>query len=137
MKQFIFLTIFLSSFFGFTQKDTNEIIVTDECIDIYETPAAFYGGIEAFQNWFSDEVLKIKSISKYDLIKGKVQFIIHWDGSVVDVKIIEINNIEVSKSIIEILEKSPKWKPKARHFADYRPRLMKERFELPFEIRIK
>ena len=137
MKPFIFLTIFLSSFFGFTQKDTNEITITDECIDIYETPASFYGGMEAFQNWFSDEVLKIKSISKYDLIKGKVQFIIHWDGSVVDIKVIEINYSEVSKSIIEIIEKSPKWEPKAQHIVDYRPRLMKERFELPFEIRIK
>lgn len=136
MKHLIIVSTFLNAFFGFTQMDSTRIVM-NECIDIYETQASFPGGMNAFQNWFSSEVLKIKSVTRFEVINGTAQFVVNNDGNVIDVKIVEINNTEVSKSIIKILEKSPKWNPSTIITGDYPPKTFKQQIELPFEIIIK
>lgn len=137
MKALLIISIFLNAFFGFSQEDTSNIVVMDECIDIYESKASFPGGTNEFQNWFSTEVLKIKSVTELDIIKGTAQFIVNQDGRVTDVKIIEINKPEVSKSIIKILEKCPKWIPSSSITGDHPPKYYKQHIELPFEIIVK
>lgn len=135
MKRLISISICLNAFFGFTQKDSIKIVDMDECIDINETQSSFPGGIYAFHHWFSEEVLKVNTLTQFDKIKGTAQFVVNNDGNVIDVKISEINYPEVSKSIIKILENSPKWNPTAIIAGDAPPQFYKQHIELPFEIR--
>jgi hypothetical protein len=109
----------------------------DECIDINESPASFPGGIKVFQNWFAEEILKIESVTQLKMIKGIAHFVINTDGSVSDVQIVEINHLEVSNDMVQILEKSPKWNACEMLVSDYPPKYYRQRVALPFEIKIK
>lgn len=109
----------------------------DECLDGIETQASFPGGIEEFQKWFSAEMVKIMKGTPLNRIQGSIQFVVNENGSLTDVKLLEISHDDFSKSIVQILERSPKWIPKSSLIGDYPKRFFKQRMELPFDVYIK
>ena len=136
MKVLVVITFYFLAFNSTSQTDSSVVIVKDECIDGVETQASFPGGIEEFQKWFSAEVVKIMTGTHLNRIKGTVQFVVNENGSVTDVKLLEISTDDLSKSIMQILERSPKWIPKSSLFGNYPKRFFKQRVELPFDIKV-
>lgn len=57
--------------------------------------------------------------SPLNRMKGTVQFVVIENGSLTDVPLIEISTDDLSKSIVQILERSPKWIPKFSLFGNY------------------
>jgi hypothetical protein len=95
-------------------------------------------GMDAFNKWFSNEILKIELISQFDgVIKGKVQFVVNTDGSLSDIYILENNFPQISETVVEILKNSPTWSPKVAVIENYYSNFYKQRIELPFEIKVK
>ncbi|MCE7044622.1 energy transducer TonB [Dyadobacter sp. CY312] len=98
----------LSSFSGFYKSAAKAITVGESTI----ISPVFPGGLEGFQSYLFEAVLE-SEIFKAHHDKGKVlvHFIVDSEGKVVEAKVKESPNTNLSREAVRIISNSPKWSP--------------------------
>jgi TonB family protein len=91
---------------------TSEVFYKSYIYTPLEQMPAFPGGNSALSNWISRN-LKYPAIAEENGIQGKVTctFVVDFDGSVTDVKVISGVDVSLDKEAIRVLENMPSWIP--------------------------
>lgn len=91
-------------------KEDGETVVNGVCI--FEKPAQFPNGIEGWKN-FLQKQLQYPEIALEQGIQGvvKIQFVVKQDGTLDDMKILSSPHPILSKEVLRLMNKSPKWEP--------------------------
>lgn len=99
---------------------------TDSVVENPEFP----GGIDAMYRFLSENTKYPRSLRRRD-VTGKVfaAFIVHTDGSLQDISIIESPHEKLSKEAVRVIMSMPRWKPGSRD-----GELLRVKYNLPISF---
>ncbi len=91
------------------QTDTITAIPTMGIIEpLSISEPEFIGGLPKFYDYFKTSLKDIAIDGEHH---GTVKFIVNEDGSIDDVQMVQNISIDIDQIIIEVIKKSPRWKP--------------------------
>ena len=111
-----------------------EEIVDDEPFLIVETMPTFQGGdLNTFRNWVQSNV-RFPQIALENGIQGNVvvKFVVEKDGKLSNIQVLQSPDKTLSEAAIQVLQKSPKWKP-----GKQRNKPVRVTYTLPISFQIK
>ncbi|MBO5830452.1 MAG: energy transducer TonB, partial [Alistipes sp.] len=99
--------------FDVKPEEVVDTIVEEEVLFTVEEMPTYQGGdLSKFRNWVQSNV-KYPQIAMENGIQGNVvvKFIIEKDGTLSNVQVLQSPDQALSDAVIQVLRKSPKWKP--------------------------
>lgn len=111
-----------------------ETIEDDQPFFKVEEMPTFQGGdLSKFREWVFKNV-KFPQIAQENNISGRVLvlFVIERDGSLTNIQVLQTPDRSLSEAAIEVLKKSPKWKP-----GKQRNQTVRVKYTLPIDFQIQ
>ncbi|MBR5131936.1 MAG: energy transducer TonB [Alistipes sp.] len=98
--------------FEFEVEEVVEQIVEEIFVTAEEMPTFQGGDLSKFRNWVQLNV-KYPQIALENGIQGNVvvKFVVEKDGRLSNIQVLQSPDKTLSDAVVEVLQKSPKWKP--------------------------
>jgi protein TonB len=97
---------------------------SDEILDFTQVRAEFKDGTDGWLKYLRSNLTYPRQAQRMG-IEGTVlvRFVINTDGSVQDVEVVRSVDLDLDKAAIDVISKSPKWKPGLHHGRPVRSRM--------------